>query len=200
MMLKFTAPVWLSPIQALCGFPSPLKKAKPMAFISSKAPVASVKTALCAAAILLISGQGHADPGPDGPFSGLSGHWSGSGTITMRNGGTERIRCRASYAVNGTGRAIQQSLRCASDSYKLEISANVMAQGGAISGSWSEATRNAQGTVSGHASAGVIHAIVQGPGFSAGLDIVSRGERQTVGIRIQGDTDVAGVSIALRKG
>lgn len=172
-----------------------------MAFISSlRPPIASFKAALCAATILLISGQGHADPGPEGPFFGLSGHWSGSGTIMLRNGGSERIRCRASYAVSGTGRAIQQSLRCASDSYKLEISANVMSEGGMISGTWAEATRNAQGSISGHASAGGIHAIVQGPGFSAGLDIVSRGEKQTVAIRLQGDTDVAAVSIAMRKG
>lgn len=172
-----------------------------MTFISLlKPPVASFKAALFAAAILLISGQGHADPGPEGPFFGLSGYWSGSGTIMLKNGGSERIRCKATYAVNGTGRAIQQSLRCASDSYRLEISANVMSQGGAISGSWAEATRNAQGSLSGHASAGVIHAIVQGPGFSAGLDIISRGERQTVAIRLQRDTDVSSVSIAMRRG
>jgi len=59
----------------------------------------------------------------------------------MSNGAAERIRCRATYAVNGAGRALQQTLRCASDSYRLDISSNVVSEGGALSGSWSEATR-----------------------------------------------------------
>jgi hypothetical protein len=36
-------------------------------------------------------------------------------------GTTERIRCKATYAVNSTGRALNQSLRCASDSYRTII-------------------------------------------------------------------------------
>ena len=90
---------------------------------------------------MVLAPQLRADPGPEGPFFGLSGSWSGSGTITMSNGAAERIRCRATYAVNGAGRALQQTLRCASDSYRLEISSNVVSEGGALSGSWSEATR-----------------------------------------------------------
>ena len=32
------------------------------------------------------------------------------------------IRCKAAYAVNATGKAFQQTLRCASNSYRVEIS------------------------------------------------------------------------------
>jgi hypothetical protein len=60
---------------------------------------------------LLTSAQGHADSGSEGPFLGLSGHWSGAGTVTMTNGVTERIRCKAAYAVNATGKAVQQTNR-----------------------------------------------------------------------------------------
>src|SRR5882757_1723909 len=35
-----------------------------------------------------------------GPFSGMAGVWSGGGTITLDDGSTERIRCRATYAVS----------------------------------------------------------------------------------------------------
>jgi hypothetical protein len=52
----------------------------------SNPPVVSFKKALFAAAILLIAVQGHAGPGSEGPFLGLSGYWSGAGTITMTNG------------------------------------------------------------------------------------------------------------------
>ncbi|MDE2364650.1 MAG: hypothetical protein KGM42_18390, partial [Hyphomicrobiales bacterium] len=36
-----------------------------------------------------------------GPFAGYQGSWTGSGSIATTTG-TERIRCRASYAVDST--------------------------------------------------------------------------------------------------
>jgi hypothetical protein len=165
-----------------------------------KLPANGLKAALFASAILLISAQGHADPGPEGPFRGLSGHWSGAGTITMANGATERIRCKATYAVNATGKAVQQTLRCASDSYRVEISSNVISEGGSLSGSWAEATRGVSGNISGRASGAKIVANVAGAGFTAHLDVRTQGERQSVTIRPQGGADVTAVSIALRKG
>jgi hypothetical protein len=109
-----------------------------MAYFSLKP---CLKKAMLASGLLLTSAQGHAGPVSEGPFLGLSGHWSGAGTVTMTNGATERIRCKAAYAVNATGKAVQQSLRCASDSYKVEITSNVVSEGGSLSGSWAEATR-----------------------------------------------------------
>src|ERR687892_103939 len=32
-----------------------------------------------------------------GPFAKMSGSWSGAGSLTMANGGQERLRCRANY-------------------------------------------------------------------------------------------------------
>ena len=125
----------------------------------------------------------------------------GWGTITMTNGASERIRCKGSYAVNGTGKAVQQNLRCASASYRLEISSNVTSEGGVLSGYWSEATRSVSGNVSGRASGTEIVANVMGAGFTARLDVRTHGDKQSVTIRPQGgDRDVAAVSIALRKG
>jgi hypothetical protein len=95
-----------------------------MAFFSLKPSASCLKKAVLVSGLLLTSAQGHADPGSEGPFLGLSGHWSGAGTVTMTNGVTERIRCKATYAVNATGKAVQQTLRCASDSYRVEISSN----------------------------------------------------------------------------
>jgi hypothetical protein len=77
-----------------------------MAFFSLKPSASLLKKAVLASGVLLISAQGHAAPGSDGPFLGLSGSWSGAGTITMTNGATERIRCKATYAVNATGKAV----------------------------------------------------------------------------------------------
>jgi hypothetical protein len=171
-----------------------------MAYFTSKPSACCLKKAVIASAILLISAQAQAEPGSERPFLGLSGHWSGAGTVTMANGATERIRCKAAYAVNATGKAVQQTLRCASDSYKVEISSNVISEGGSLSGSWAEATRGAAGNISGRANGAEIVANVAGAGFTARLDVRTQGERQSVTIRPQGGTDVTAVSIALRKG
>ena len=171
-----------------------------MALFSLKSPASCLKNAVLASGILLISAQGHAAPGSGGPFLGLSGYWSGAGTITMMNGATERIRCKATYAVNTTGKAVQQSLRCASDSYRMEISSNVISQGASLSGSWAEATRGVSGNISGRVSGAAIMANVAGAGFTAHLDLRTQGEKQSVTIRPQAGTDVAAVSIVLRKG
>jgi hypothetical protein len=175
-------------------------KAKVMAFFSLKPSASCLKTAVLTSGLLLISAQAQAEPGSERPFLGLSGHWSGAGTVTMTDGATERIRCKAAYAVNATGKAVQQTLRCASDSYRFEISSNVISEGGSLSGSWAEATRGASGNISGRASGAEIVVNVAGAGFTAHLDLRTQGDRQSVTIRPQGGTDVTAVSIALRKG
>ena len=117
----------------------------------------------------------------------------------MANDSAERIRCRASYAVDPSGRAAQQSLRCASASYRLEVSSNVVSKGGSLSGSWMEATRGVSGNITGRASASQIAANVWGAGFAARLDILTRDGNQSVTIIPQQGTDVAAVSIALHR-
>ena len=175
-----------------------------MTVFSLKPSASCLKTAVLASGLLLISAQAQAEPGSERPFLGLSGHWSGAGTVTMANGATERIRCKAVYAVNATGKAVQQTLRCASDSYsysyRFEISSNIISEGGSLSGSWAEATRGASGNISGRASGAEIVVNVAGAGFTAHLHLRTQGDRQSVTIRPQGGTDVTAVSIALHKG
>jgi hypothetical protein len=175
-------------------------KRSSMSFVILQPHAPLLKRAVFATALSLIASQGLAQRAANSPFFGLSGNWSGGGAIAMTNGATERIRCKATYAVNSTGRALNQSLRCASDSYRLEISSNIIFEGGAISGTWSEATRNVSGTVSGRATSAEIQARVAGGGFSASLAVRTHGDRQTVAITPHGGTDVASVSVTLRKG
>jgi hypothetical protein len=141
-----------------------------------------------------------ASPGraQSGPFADLSGSWSGSGTIGMSNGERERIRCRASYAVGGGGRSLEQRLRCASDSYQFELTSEIRAAGGRIYGSWSEATRGIGGDLSGTVQGSEIRARADGPGFAANLALSTRGDRQSVSIRATGG-DITEVSIALSR-
>ncbi len=158
-----------------------------------------IATAIAAATLSLTASQALAQRA-SGPFSDLSGYWTGGGTIAMSNGSSERIRCRATYAVNDTGKSLNQSIRCASDSYRLEITSNVTVSGGVVSGSWTEETRHATGNLSGRASGSEIQARVDGAGFSAGLVVRFHGDRQSVSIRPTEGTDVANVAITLHKG
>src|SRR3954470_14218538 len=133
-----------------------------------------------------------------GPFAGFNGQWTGAGKIKLANGAEERVRCRAVYAEGEGGRALQQSLRCASDSYNFELRSDVESHGNQISGNWNEATRNVGGTVSGRAKAGTLEVRVNNPSFSADLTLVSHGDVQTVTIRSEG-TQFAGASMTLRR-
>jgi hypothetical protein len=147
------------------------------------------------AALLFTVSASHAQ---SRPFAGLDGAWSGNGTISLSDGSSERIRCRASYKVDGTGLGLKQTLRCASDSYKFDLSSDVTSQGDRISGNWSEASRNIVGNLQGTAGGGKIEVLVEAPGFTASLLMRTNGSKQTIQISSKGD--IRGVSITMVKG
>jgi hypothetical protein len=133
------------------------------------------------------------------PFAGLSGAWTGSGSIAMKNGANERLRCRAKYSTTPSGSGLHQELLCASDSYKFNVNSNVVADAsGAVAGTWTETSRNVTGQVSGRASGGVIRTTVQAPGFTANLLLEIRGNAQSVSITPSG-VDVRQVTITLHR-
>ena len=130
------------------------------------------------------------------PFAAMAGSWSGSGVLNTSDGQREQLRCRASYDVAGSGTELRLNLRCASQSYNFDLASEAEYRGGAISGSWTETSRNASGTLSGRAIGDHIEAAARGDNFSANLSLTTRGGRQTVSIRPQG-TNVTAVSLEL---
>ena len=132
-----------------------------------------------------------------GPFAGLAGTWSGGGVVTLDDGSTERIRCRATYAVGAGGTGLNQSLTCASDSYKFNLSSNVVAQGNTLSGTWSESSRGVSGTLEGRGTNGDFQISASTAGFNANIRLVTRGSKQSVSITAQGQ--FRGASISLTK-
>ena len=133
-----------------------------------------------------------------GPFSSFDGNWTGTGTVSVDNGSKERLRCRAHYDIGGDGTSMKQNLTCASDSYKFNVISDVVAEGGSISGSWAETSRNATGKISGKITPTQISAYVQGIGFTASIGIAARGGRQSVTISPTG-TDIKNVSVTMSK-
>jgi hypothetical protein len=130
-----------------------------------------------------------------GPFAGMAGVWSGGGTVTLDDGSTERIRCRATYAVGAGGSGLQQTLTCASDSYRFNLTSNVMAQGSAVSGTWAESSRNIQGSIEGRSGPGVIQVVANAPGFSANISLRTSGNKQSVVIRAESQFKAASISL-----
>jgi len=153
-----------------------------------------VRAAGIAAALLLSVSAGHAQ---SRPFAGLDGTWSGNGTISLSDGSSERIRCRAVYKVDGSGLSLKQTLRCASDSYKFDLSSEVTSEGDRISGNWTEASRNIVGNLQGTAGGGKVDVVVESPGFTASLLMRTNGNKQTVQISSKGD--IRSVTITMVK-
>jgi hypothetical protein len=136
----------------------------------------------------------------DDSLRALAGYWAGSGTISMKNGTHERIRCKGSYAVSDSGDAVNQNLLCASDSYRFNVLSNVSENAsGVIRGSWSETTRKANGQLVGRVEGPHIVADVQGLGFTAAINMMTHGHSQSVSIAPTGGTDVVNVTVALHK-
>jgi hypothetical protein len=155
----------------------------------------AMKRAGVAAALMLQVSAGYAQ---SGPFTGFDGSWSGSGSVSLSDGSTERIRCKADYKVNGNGLGLKQNLHCASDSYKFDLSSEVTSNGDRISGNWSERSRNIFGNLQGTAGGGQIEVFVEAAGFAANLTLTTRGNKQTVQISSKGE--IRGVNITMTRG
>jgi hypothetical protein len=130
------------------------------------------------------------------PFAGMAGVWSGSGSISLEDGSKERIRCKATYAVSSEGNGLNQSLLCASDSYKFELKSDVIAKGGTLSGTWAETTRNVSGTLEGRAGNGKFNVIVSAPAFTATLTMTTNGNKQNVAISSEGAFKGANIALS----
>jgi len=154
----------------------------------------TIRAAGAAVAFLLTVSAAHAQ---SGPFAGFNGAWSGTGTVALSDGTTERIRCKADYKVDGSGLSLKQSLRCASDSYKFDLSSDVTSHGDRISGLWNEASRNVNGNLQGTAGGGQIEVFVEAAGFAATLTLRTTGNKQTVQISSKGE--IRGVAITMVK-
>jgi hypothetical protein len=160
----------------------------------SPSPRSVVRAAALFAALGLTSAVAYAQ---SAPFSGMAGVWSGNGTISLEDGSKERIRCKATYAVSGDGAGLNQSLLCASDSYKFELKSDVKAKGGDLKGTWAETTRGVTGSLEGKASAGKFNVDVSSPAFSAKLILTTNGNKQQVSI--SSDSQFKGANISLTR-
>lgn len=132
-------------------------------------------------------------------FAGFGGSWRGGGDVTLADGSREAIRCKAAYGVRGDGDALSVDIDCASDSYRVHIIANAVAQGDGFAGSWQETTRGIGGTVTGRVPAsGEMRATFETMGGGFQLSARVGGRRQVVEITSQG-SDIRAVGIVFTR-
>ena len=127
-------------------------------------------------------------------FAGMAGTWSGPGTVTLDDGSSERIRCRATYKVNGA--SLDLSLTCASDAYRFNLLAAVVAQGGEITGNWSETSRNVGGNIEGRGAHGSFQVIAQAAGFSSSISLKTTGNKQQIAMKADSQFRAANISLS----
>ena len=156
----------------------------------------NIRRLLIAAAVLfgasVAASPVHAQAG--GPFAGMAGNWAGGGTVTLDDGSRERLRCRASYAV--AGHNMTMTLTCASDAYKFQLTANVADQGGAVSGNWTEASRNISGTLQGRGGGGSFEVMASTGGFNANISLRTAGNKQSINMRADSQFRAANISLS----
>ncbi|MBU1211515.1 MAG: hypothetical protein KJ587_09615 [Alphaproteobacteria bacterium] len=128
----------------------------------------------------------------------LAGRWSGWGSVKLTNGATEQVKCVATYFIKEAGSSLDQNLRCASASYKIDAKANYNVSGSAVSGSWEERTHSAKGVVAGQVTDNLFKLSVKGDTFSANMTMSSSACKQSISITPQG-LNVDSISIGLKK-
>jgi hypothetical protein len=131
-------------------------------------------------------------------LSGLAGSWSGGGQIRLTDGRYERLSCRASYNPREGGNALGMSIRCASQSYKIELRSSLNLSAGRVSGSWEERSFNAGGSVSGTSAAGALRLSFSGT-MGGSISVSYGSSSQQVSIRTSG-SEFSSISLSLKRG
>ena len=112
-------------------------------------------------------------------FDNVAGSWSGGGSMKPSDGPRERVRCKIDYAPKNAGQSVKMNVRCASDAYKMDLSANIDEDGTTLSGNWFESQYRQGGKVSGQNVNGLIEAKVESDTITALLTVHTKGNQQS---------------------
>ncbi len=134
-----------------------------------------------------------------GIFSAFGGSYRGTGRVSDVNGKSEPLTCRSTNAPAPDGIAMNLSLICASDSFRVDFHADLYTDGQNLHGAWSETTRSVNGNVSGTITPSVIEATTSAPGFSAKIVIqVEKNGRLEITLSADG-TRINHVQVTMKK-
>lgn len=134
----------------------------------------------------------------DSAVENLAGKWSGQGALETSQGARETVKCVVVYEVKSGNTVINQNLRCASASYKIDAQTQMKVAGGQLSGTWAESSFGTSGSVSGQVRAGGFNIVVDGGLFSARMTVAAGKSSQTLNILPAG-LAVTKISIGLKR-
>jgi hypothetical protein len=132
------------------------------------------------------------------PIGDLAGFWSGNGSVTLASGNTERVKCNVFYKTSGDNTHLRQSMRCASQDYTINATAELQVKGGQVTGIWEEKTYAAKGEVTGRYSGENLALMIKGANFTASMNVTLSACKQSINIAPKG-LDVTRVTIGLVK-
>ncbi len=167
------------------------------AFLSRRVVLLACTALLCAGATV------ESASARSGPFTNFRGDWTGSGIIRVKDQNnklsTERMRCTAAYSETG-GDKVSLKLSCQSDTYNFDLTGDFNADAkGAITGDWTEHTRNVGGDVTGRARGNRLLVHAESPVLNANLSMVTYQHSQSVSLKAAGGGQQVSASIRLRR-
>lgn len=129
------------------------------------------------------------------PFSNFYGTWGGSGSAIFSKGSRESLRCTAYYT--GKAPTLKLAIRCASPSNKIELRANLRANGDRVTGSWEERSFNATGDGNGTLKGDELNVTISG-GITGQLIVSTGAKDQLVSLKSSG-TALDSVNLRLKR-
>lgn len=139
--------------------------------------------AVSAAALMMAAAAAPSKADP-ASFAALDGAWSGTGSVRLENGKSERLKCKGYYNAKG-GATLGMAINCGNASFKINMRANLRSAGGNITGTWEEREFNQAGNVSGKQTAGGFSLKFSGA-LSGSMQVETSGASQTVSISTGG--------------
>lgn len=126
----------------------------------------------------------------------LPGRWSGWGAVRLNSGKSEQVKCIATYFVRDA--VLEQNLRCASASYRIDAIARLSIAGEQVTGRWEERSHAATGSVSGRVTGTGFSLSIQGDTFTAVMTLATSPCKQSINIAPRG-IDIERIAIGLDK-
>lgn len=121
-------------------------------------------------AVAALGGATAPNAAKTGPMDALAGRWSGTGTVTWKNGQQRPYACVVTYYLTEGGAAVKQLLKCqdgqGAGDVKLDLRTAMKVDGDRLSGRWEDRLYSLEGDMTGKVTptgfeANAVHALFQ---------------------------------------
>jgi hypothetical protein len=130
----------------------------------------------------------------------LAGSWAGQAKLIPAAGPAEFYKCTMTYAANGDGSEVRQSLLCKSPQItKFDAATHLSIAGEKVTGKWQDNVSSLAGTVRGTTKDGGFDLVLDSSYFQAKMLVVSSGCEQSVKLVPSDTSDMKEMAATLRR-